>query len=133
MTSQILEKIEQIKAELERNDVPAPFRELTLSPQDYMRLRREVGDMPSGAVNHNPLTGQVDSVLGMPVKVQKPGLEPFKPDQEEMDKLASVLTEAVLQLRAGDMDGARKTLMGADYQCGIRIQTQPYKGSCWIT
>ncbi len=59
--------------------------------------------------------------------------EPSKPDQEKMDKLASILTEAVLQLRAGDMDGARKTLMGADYQCGIRIQTQPYKGSCWIT
>ncbi len=50
--------------------------------------------------------------------------EPFKPDQEEMDKLASTLTEAVLQLRAGDMDGARKTLMDADYQCGMRIHTQ---------
>ncbi len=54
----------------------------------------------------------------------KPLPEPSKPDQEEMDKLASALTEAVLQLRAGDMDGARKTLMGADYQCGIRIHTQ---------
>ncbi len=47
--------------------------------------------------------------------------EPFKPDQKEMDKLASALTEAVLQLRAGDMDGARKTLSDADRLCGVRL------------
>ena len=50
--------------------------------------------------------------------------EPPALDQEEMDKLASALTEAVLQLRAGDMNGARKTLADADYLCGIRIHDQ---------
>ena len=128
MFDSILEKIQAVKKQFDTDDVPEPFRELTLTPEDYMTLRREIPQSSLDAKQH-PLTNQIGPVMGMPIKIQKP-VEPspdeLLPDQEEMDKLASALTEAVLQLRAGDMAGARKTLNDADRLCDVRIHTTTF-------
>jgi len=127
-SSDLLDAILEMREAMDRNNVPERERAIRLSHMDYNLLRSALSGYAAqanlGSVSSNGVMG---SIHGLPVHVEPAApLRPVPLAQEEMDELASVLTETVLLLRAGDERGAMTKLASVDGMCDVDVVTRSY-------